>query len=94
MERKYRIAIVFGSWTFAIGLVIAFVLPVVASPLLLSSLNVEDSRTVMAKMMEIERLTRWSVIIGACTSLFGGTYVAIALSRWFMGRPDESTRNS
>ena len=31
MERPYRVAIVLGSWTMILGLLIAFVVPIVGS---------------------------------------------------------------
>jgi hypothetical protein len=91
MERPYRIAIVLGSWTMILGLVIAVVVPVVGGSVMLSNfenVNVDNGASFYAATSSFIMLSNWSRAIGLGMLFLGGCSIAVTLSRWYSRRDD------
>ena len=90
MERPYRVAIVLGSWTMILGLLIAVVVPIVGSYVMLSDLKFDENGASLGAAMSMSStLSNWSAFIGLGMLLIGGISLAVTLSRWFL-RHEES----
>ena len=96
MERHIRVAIVRAAWLIVAGLIIAFLVPLVAGVWMVQrtpSFNEENLGEIMSGLSSVSEFQFWSALGGLGIAFVGVFWIAVVLSRWFAGRPETLASN-